>query len=179
MRRNKSFDPKDYLDFKTSDSVSPPPRVSEQIMSQVRKDLNPSNWQVFSKISKIHFFAALITLSVCPQFGFRVLGSGLGLMEVFMAFGSYGCNVACGSFFIGVTMIASSVLLRPEELRQLKRNSFLEVSLLSFASLGVFIMVGSAEILFSFAVAWLFGSLMSGMALIEVAYFIRTKRAQV
>lgn len=173
---SRKFSSKDFLDFKASESLNPPAFLSEKILDQVSNDLNPSPWKIFAKLSLIHFFVALLTLSICPQFGFRVLGNGAGLMGAFMSFGPYGCMLACGSFFLGTSVLVASFLLRPEELRQLKKNVFLEVSALAALSIGFFIMIDAANIVFGFALAWLLGSMMTGMAFVEIVFALRMKK---
>lgn len=177
MKKEPQFDPKDFLEFQkeTSFPSRPPSEVSNRILRRVRQDLNPSAWRVFAKISMVHFFVGLLTLLVCPQFGVRLMGSEHGLMGSFMSLGPYGCMLACGSLFLGLSLLVASIFLQPEELRQLKKNAILEVSTLALLSLGFFIMVGAKEIVFGFAAAWLFGSLMTGLALIEIVFAIRSK----
>ena len=167
------FDSKDFSDFHHADPIAPPSRLSEAILNQVHRDLNPSAWSVFAKVSLIHFFVGLATLSFCPQFGLGLLGNKPGLMGFFMSLGPYGCVLACGSFFLGTSVFVACLLLRAEELGKLKRNSLLITSALASLSLGFFIMAGSTEIILGFAIAWLFGSIMAGMAFVELVFSIR------
>ncbi|MEO5969705.1 MAG: hypothetical protein ABIQ95_07230, partial [Bdellovibrionia bacterium] len=87
MRRQLDHSSIDFLDFKNGESVVPPLYLTEKIIDQIHHDLNPSAWIVFSKLSLIHFVVGIVTLSICPQFGFRVFGSGAGLMGMFMELG--------------------------------------------------------------------------------------------
>jgi hypothetical protein len=163
-----------FQEFQTTSPVRPPTQVSEKIFSQVFQELNPSPWKIFSKVSLIHFIVGVLTLAVCPQFEIQILDHSGGLMHLFMKFGPYGCMMACGGFFLGTSMIATATLLRPEELRQLKKNSFLQISSLILLSLGFFIM-SRTEILFGYAIAWVFGSLMTSLTLLEVIFLIRIR----
>lgn len=172
----KQFDPKqnDFLDFKNGEPVAPPLHLTEKIIGQVHSDLNPNPWKVFSKLSLIHFIVGLVTLSICPQFGFRIFGTGAGLMGAFMALGPYACGLACGSFFLGSSILVASLVFTPEELRQLRKNEFLAVSSLALMSMGFFIMLDT-EVVLGFALAWLLGSMMAGMTLVEIIFALRIR----
>ena len=174
---SKPLDPNqnDFQDFKNGEPVSPPSHLSQAIQDRVHSDLNPSAWKVFSKLSLIHFVVGLVTLSICPQFGFRIFGEGSGLMGVFMTLGPSACGLACGSFFLGSSILVASLVFRLEELRQLRKNEFLAVASLALMSMGFFIMLDT-DVVFGFAIAWLLGSMMAGMSLIEIifAWRIRT-----
>lgn len=169
----EDFDRREFQEFHTM-AVEPPRYLSEKIQNDVYCDLHPSAWKVFSKLSFIHFSVGLVTLSICPQFGFRLLGNGMGLMGSFMNFGPYGCMVACGSFFVGSSILVASLILRSEEVRKLRKNSLLGVSALALLSIGFFIML-DADIVFGYALAWIFGSTMTGITLLQVAYVLRFK----
>ncbi|MBL7714562.1 MAG: hypothetical protein JNL01_03780 [Bdellovibrionales bacterium] len=163
---------KDFEEFRKS-GQTPPPALSEAIRFRVDSDLNPSIARVFSKIALIHFFTALFTLSVCPQFGFKLFGSDPGLMHYFMALGETGCAIACGSFFVGTSLAVAILILSQDELRHLRRNRFLELGALVLLSMGAFVMRDPSTTLTGFGVAWLFGALMTAGATVEVGWAIR------
>lgn len=163
-----------YEDFKGTKAIRPSSELSEKVLSQVYQDFHPNPWKIFSKLSLIHFGVGLLTLSICPQFNVQLLGDGMGLMEVFMGLGPYGCMIACGSFFLGMSVLTASLLFRPEELRQLKKNGFLQISALILVSFGIFIMA-RADIVFGFAIAWAFGSLMTSLAILEITFAFRVR----
>jgi hypothetical protein len=175
MSYNLQFDPNDFLDFQSSEISIPPDHLSQRILRNVQIDLNPSVWRVFARLALIHFCVGLMTLSICPQFGFKLLGNDVGLMGVFMHFGPYGCGIGCGSFFLGTSILIASFLLRIEELRQFKKNSFLVVGALVLLSMGFFIMLDAPKILFGFAIAWLLGSFLMGISLVEIVCAVRLK----
>jgi hypothetical protein len=152
----------------------PPNKVSEQLFAHIHQELHPSVWKTFSKLSLIHFVVALITLSICPQFGIRLLGDGMGLMSAFMKLGDLGCPLACGFFFTGTTLLAASLVLRPEEIRALRRNRFTELVALTLLSLGFFVMI-RAEIALGFALLWIIGSIVGSLLALEVGWITRIK----
>lgn len=170
-----SFDEKDYQEFLQAESVSPPKGLGENIFKAVSADLTPSAWKVFSKLSLIHFLSALLTLSICPQFGFRVFGSGHGLMGVFMNLGPYGCMAACGSFFLGTSVLAAVFTLQTEEIKTLRKYSWVQIATLAMLSFGAFLMIGAEEIVFSFALTWIAGTFLGAFSILELGWFVRRK----
>ncbi|MFL5813890.1 MAG: hypothetical protein ACJ763_09965 [Bdellovibrionia bacterium] len=163
----------EYQEF-LNKQESPPKKASEQILAQIHQDLHPSVWKTFSKLSLIHFAVALVTLSICPQFGIRLLGEGMGLMHVFMGLGDLGCPLACGFFFTGTTLLVASLVLRPEEIRALRRNRFTEALALTLLSLGFFVMI-RAEIALGFALLWMLGSIIGSLLALELGWMARVK----
>jgi hypothetical protein len=163
---------REYVEFLTTEPITPPAGLSKWILSRVRAGLTPSAWKVFGKLSMVHFFVGLVTLAICPQFGFRVFGDGVGLMSYFQALGHYGCMIACGAFFLGLSIAVASIVLRPEEVRVLRRTELLQIAAMISLSLGVFIMAG-AEIVVGFGLAWVAGSFLGGIAAIELVWAYR------
>jgi hypothetical protein len=152
-----------------------PRELSERVRGRIHGLLHPSVAAVLGRLGLVHLASALVTLSVCPQFGVRVAGEGMGLMHWFMGLGDLGCAIACGAVFLGTSGLAAGLLLRPEEVRVIRRHRVLELGSLSLGSLGVFIMLNPAGIVATFAAAWVFGSLLGAAALLEAAWALRTK----
>lgn len=164
----------EYQDFLKSTGSRPSRNITEQIFASVRTDLNPNAYRLFAKLLMIHTVTAVATLSVCPQFGFRILSEGMGLMHVFMAFGTYGCFVACGSFFMGTSLLIASLALKPGEIQKIRRNRWLMTGTLTLLSLGVFTMVGP-ELVFSLTLPWLLGSLIGSIVTLELGWQLRVR----
>ncbi len=112
-----------------------------------------------------------ITLFFCPQFG-RSLTSHSALMHFFMQWGDFVCMLACGSFFVSFSLILASHLLRPEELKVLKKHSLLQITTLSTLSIGFFISFG-AEVVFTLGLFWLMGSIVGGLVTLKISTFLR------
>lgn len=168
----------DYQEFKDVKQITPPQHLNESVLSFVRGELSPSPWKVFSKVSFIHLISALVTLSFCPQFGFRIFGEGMGLMQHFMHLGSWGCMMACGSFFLGATLVLSLFVLKPAEILALRSHRIATLGALVLLSLGFFIMVDADHILFSIASAWALGSMLGGIAVLELGWILKFSRSQ-
>lgn len=164
----------EFKEFVDEPAFDPPASLSERVLTEVHRKLNPNSWLVFSKLSLVHFFGGLITLSMCPQFGINLLGTDLGLIKIFYRFGTYGCVTACGALFISLTTILALITLRPEEIRKVRQLWFLQIATLSLLSLGVFLML-DADILWSFATFWIIGGLLGGLMTLEVGMLAQRK----
>ncbi|MBL7664267.1 MAG: hypothetical protein JNM93_03985 [Bacteriovoracaceae bacterium] len=164
----------DFKDFMFSEGVTPPKVLSEKIYKMVDSDLNPSAWKVFTKLTFIHFISAALTLSVCPQFGFRLFGSGTGLMGHFMHFGHFGCMIACGAFFLGSSLLIANFSLKIEEIKIIRKYRWVQIAALISMSLGFFIMLDT-EIVFGFAAAWILGSVIGALSVLELGWYVRRK----
>lgn len=162
---------KEFCDSKDS-AHAPTGKLRDPLFTEVFRDLNPNPYYVFSKLLAIHSLTALFTLSVCPQFGFRVWGDGMGLMRIFMHFGTYGCLVLCGGFFTSMSLIAAGMLLKGEELRTIRNNRWLTLGALVSLSLGFFFML-DAEILFGLTAAWFLGAVLASQLTLELTWRAR------
>ena len=164
----------EFKEFVDEPAFGPPASLSERVLTEVHRKLNPNSWLVFSKLSLVHFFGGLITLSICPQFGINLLGTDLGLIKVFYRFGTYGCVTACGALFISLTTILALIALKPEEIKKVRQLWLLQIAALSLLSLGVFLML-DADILWSFATFWIIGGLLGGLVTLEAGMFAQKK----
>jgi hypothetical protein len=159
----------DWKRFQSPDFLAKPSEeVSRLILLKVHRDLNPSVLAVFLKIMSIHFGVTVFSLSVCPQFGFRLVGQGHGLMHWFMTFGELGCMVACGAFFTSLSLFFASIFLKARELQKLKATRWLQLMAI------VLLRMLSPELSFnlSFA-AWFFGAVIGGWVAMGLGSCIR------
>ncbi len=168
----------EFDEFEKLAPITPPRAVSEQIIARVRAELDPSTWQVFAKLSLIHLGTALLTLSICPQFGFRLFGEGMGLMGYFMSFGDLACAATCGFFFLSSSLLVAALVLRGPEIRALRRHRFAELLALTGLSLGFFLMRAPSEIVLGFTAAWAAGSILGGWLTLELAWVLNRRAAR-
>lgn len=169
----KKFQQDQHEFFTASSEPLVPPTT---LMRQVQRDLATSPAEVFTKLAAIFLCSSAATLTVCPQFGVRLLGEGMGLMHAFMFFGTYGCLVACGAFFLGSAFFMAGLILRGEELRLLRRHRWLTATALTALALGFFLMI-STEIVLGLAFAWFIGALLGGTAMLELSWSLRFRTA--
>jgi hypothetical protein len=163
----------EFDDFLAADEIQPPKAVSLVVLSKVRRDLNPIAWLVFWKLAMIHVFVGTLTLVFCPQFGFSFTSS-MGLMNVLMRYGEAFCMFGCGALFLGVSTLVASLLLRPEEIRVIRRHEVLQLTLLASLSVGVFLCVLGGGVIAALTGVWLVGSIIGGVATLELGWAIRS-----
>ncbi len=163
----------EFQEFISAEPVAPPKVLSEHILSRVHQDLNPPLWSVFAKITGIHFIVGSLSLLVCPQFGMSPFHDHHGMMQIFMHFGDHGCMIGCGAIFLGGSSLAASLILRTEEIKVIRRTRFMQIFLLGLASMAVFICAG-ADVVVSLGAAWVIGSMIGGVATLELGWLIRT-----
>lgn len=162
---------KDYHEFLNSDCITPPAKSTEILFSHVVSSLKPSEVYVFSKLALVQTLVGTVILLFCPQFGINLF-PGMGLMSLFMRFGETACMFGCGGVFLGSGALVSSLILKPNEVKVIRRNRMLQLALLGTISLGVFICLG-ASIAFALGIAWFVGSTLGGIAVLEIGMYIK------
>lgn len=173
MKSAQSEWTKEFQDFLQTEEIAPPRHLSDQIISRIQTDLNPSPWSVFSKLALIHALTGTITLLFCPQFGFSLF-DGMGLMQLFMKYGEQACMVGCGAVFMGGSSLLASLVLGPEEIRVLRSKELLQISALGLLSMGILICAGTGVVL-EMLFLWLAGSVLGGIATFEIGWQIRKR----
>lgn len=134
-----------------------PNQLNEKILTEVKIRLNPDIKILLLKLFSIHVVTALVTLSICPQFGFAVFKSSFNLMDTFMKLGPHFCDFLCGAFFTTTSMISALIVLSRDELRVLRHKKLLANLTLILSSIGFLIMF-NPELFVEFSFLWLLGS---------------------
>lgn len=163
----------EFQEFMGADQAQVPKALSDSVLTRVHKDLNPSSWLVFAKVSAIHAVMGFITLLFCPQFGLGFT-DGMGLMALFMRFGDQACMLGCGAVFMGGSLLTASLVLRNEELRVIRKTEILQVSTLALLSMGVFICAG-VGVVASLGAFWVLGSILGGLGTFELGIAVRRR----
>lgn len=164
---------KEFQEFTQAQEIAPPTKVTERILAHVDLALNPAWWSVLSKLALIQVIVGAVTLLFCPQFGIN-LGGGAGLMGVFMRWGEEACMLGCGAVFLGTSALVSSLVLRPEEVKVIRRTELLQFSILGLLSIAVFIFAGATAI-GTLALFWLVGSILGGLTTLELGWLVRSQ----
>lgn len=154
----------DWVDFQARTRA--PASLREPIFASVYADLEPSSSRVLAKLGVVHVVTSLVTLSICPQFGVRAFGEGMGIMQAFMGLGDWGCPLACGIFFLGMSLLVASVLFSRAEWKKLRSQRWLAISALVLPSIGFF-KIMDGEFFLGFSIAWVLGAFIGGVLLVE------------
>lgn len=157
----------DFQEFVRSEKASVPEDVTKNIWQTVYRDLNPSAWLVFLKVLGIHSVVGTLSLAICNQFDINPFRTGFSLSDYFMKFGHSTCMVMCGILFVGLSVLLSRMVIRPEELRVFRKNAWLEVFGLSMISIGVFASLG-AQLTVAVALLWLLGAMLGGVSMASI-----------
>lgn len=160
----------DFEEF-CSSYEAPPPELRERVMKRVRADLEPSQLRVFLTLLALHSAVSIGTLSLCPQFGFRLFGSGMGLMGFFMQFGGLACMGACGAIFLGFSAFLAPLALTRFELKTLERIKVVHFGLLAGFSLAFFASV-DAYLSLNLILTWSLGALLGAYSCYEAGKFL-------
>jgi hypothetical protein len=162
----------DYHDFLNTEEVPVPPELSHRVLTLIKRRMLPSVSQIFIKLLILHIPIGILSLFVCDQFGMSPFDSNISLYHYFMYFGHSVCMFLCGSFFIGGSILISSFILKPHEVRALRNKSYIQSFLLAGISYGGFLLFG-AEITLSIALVWILGAILGGILSSEVVFRFR------
>lgn len=151
--------------------------IENKIKSTVYQRLNPKPHFIALKFLVIHLFSAVLTLSVCPQFGKKMFNLNIDLMDFFMKItGPKYCLLLCGAFFIGTSLFINSILMNYDELRTIRSHRHLTVIMLVLLSFGSFLMFDPILFLES-TMLWFAGALAGGYLSLEFGDFLKRKIA--
>ena len=152
----------DFQEFIEIPTEAPSVDISNQILSKIQNELNPKPQIIFLKLLGIHSIVGTLSLMICNQFDMNPFNTSFSLSNYFMKFGHSFCMFLCGVLFISFSIIASGFLLRTEEVRILRKTSYLQVFALSCISLGVFAALGS-DIALTIGILWFIGAQLGGL----------------
>lgn len=170
----------EYSFLLKSPKMTPPGRVGVDVKRAIHAELNPSAWSVFCKLFAIHFVSGTVTLVFCPQLGFQIHETARTLLVFLSRFGEYGCMLVCGALFLGSTGFFAAFLLKPQEVRAIRKSRGLQWAFLSFLSVGFFLAVREQEHSLPLALiaAWSAGALFGGFFVFRVSYSVRMRLQQ-
>ena len=89
-------------------------------------------------------------------------------MSVFMVFGPVACAFFCGALFLSVSIIISVLFLSTEEIKKAYQMRFLNISLLTTFSIGILMLLSTANHSLGYLAIWLLGALFGGIASLEI-----------
>jgi len=164
---------KDFHLFLKSEGSPVPDVLTQKIQSDIHSRLNPKASLVFAKLAFIHMGVGYVSLAICHQFDFNPFNTR-GILSSWMMdqWGHHLCMVGCGVLFVALSVLASGLILNPEEIAALRRRVFLHNTALGLLSIGAFIFFG-AKIIFIFALLWFLGAIMGGVMASELLYRLK------
>ena len=164
---------KDYQEFIQADGAQVPKNIKTQVIYKISKLMNPSAYMVFFKILGLHLAVGFLSLSVCHQFGMNPFNTESSLADWFMRVGGHQvCMFACGTLFVGMSLLIAGYFLSIEEIKALKRTEILQNLALGIISLGFFVAFG-AEMAISIAGLWLLGGFVGGVLATQTVWILK------
>jgi hypothetical protein len=145
-----------------------PSTISEKILSNVKAEIIPDRRQLLLKVFVIHLLTAVVTLSICPQFGISTFKMNFNLMHTFMVFGMSACYLLCGAFFTASSVLMASFVLKRDEIRALRFQKTLLTFTLLLSSVSFFLIM-KPELFIEFALLWLIGAIVGSVTAVEVS----------
>lgn len=98
-----------------------PSDVYNKTLSYLLVCLNPR--KTLFKFYSTNLLGALLTVSICPQYGFGPLGGETGALNYIMDFGPVWCGIFCASFFMAGGNLFSLLFLKNHEREWISGNS--------------------------------------------------------
>lgn len=151
-----------------------PTHINEKILTEIHGRLVPKLSHVILKLFSVHLMTAVITLTVCPQFGMKLFKLPVNLMNSFMVFGMPVCYFLCGVFFTATSIMMAAFILKRDEIRALKYNKILAAAALILSSIGFFGIM-SPNFFLEFSMLWLIGAITGVVMTLEVSARILTR----
>ncbi|MGZ3788919.1 MAG: hypothetical protein ACXVLQ_10365 [Bacteriovorax sp.] len=148
-----------------------PNHLSDKILGEIKARILPDIKIILVKVLAIHVLTAVLTLSICPQFGFSLFKTGINLMDVFMKIGPHFCDFACGIFFTSASVTTILLALSRDEIRVLRFRPFLMASTMVLTSLGFFLMLNPG-LFVQVTLLWFVGAVLGTAASLEMGFQI-------
>lgn len=148
--------------------MSIPKNLTEKIHNDINGRLHPKLSHLIAKLFTTHALTAVITLSVCPQFGFKIFKLPVNLMNSFMFLGMPFCFFLCGLFFTATSIVVASVVLKRDEMRALKFHKTLSAAAIILGSIGFFGIM-TPNLFLEFSLLWLLGAIIGVVGTLEVS----------
>lgn len=151
-----------------------PTSLNEKILSNVHARLHPKLSYLIGKVFLVHMLTAIVTLSVCPQFGFKIAKLPINLMHSFMVFGLPVCNFLCGVFFTATSVLVAALVLNRDEVRALRFHKTLASAALILSSIGFFGIM-NPNLFIEFSLMWLLGAILGIVFTLEMSSRIMSR----
>ena len=151
-----------------------PKSLTLKIQQNIGTRLKPKLSLLIPKLFATHAITAVITLSVCPQFGFKLFKLPINLMNSIMFMGMPACYFLCGLFFTATSLLVASIVLKRDEIRMLRFHKILSCSAIILGSIGFFSIM-NPNLFLEFSILWLLGAMVGVIGTLEVSSRVLTR----
>jgi hypothetical protein len=144
-------------------------KILNDIKSRIFLDIKP----ILLKLFVVHLVVAIGTLSICPQMGATTFKTNINLMYAFMHYGKLICDLTCGTFFAGTSVLMACIFLSQDELRVIRSNKILAAASLALVSIGGLLILNPSFFL-EFSILWLVGVILGSIISFEIGTYFKT-----
>jgi hypothetical protein len=151
-----------FLDFLNSNEKEPSRLVDAAVLFNIKQKLNPFIGTILFKLSLIHSFVGIITMTFCPQFKMSLTADNQMFHYFHLTFGYYGCLAICGVVFMGSGALFASQILNRDEVRTINAKFYFFFPCLCLISLSIFLLLGARpfiDIILSWSLGGILGSI--------------------
>lgn len=152
-------------------------QIENQILNKIQADLKPNLASLIAKIFGIHMIAGAFNLGICPQLGVKLFDTNVSLMPLFMKISMKYCDALCGAFFTSMSFLLMALLLSHDEIRYIRFNKTLAVSIVLLTSVGFF-WIMNPNIFLNFSFIWIGGALIGAFGSIELGTYLKRNLAR-
>ena len=131
--------------------------LDDLILQTIKSKITPPLVPLVLKILCLHLSAAVISLSLCPQFGIKLFHFDINLMRSFMVFGLTLCHFFCGAFFSTLSTLVIWIGLNKDERRYIKFHKKMILALIILSSIGFFAIM-RIDLFLEFSLIWIIGA---------------------
>jgi len=162
----------EFVEFIEISPVVPSKEKDRVVMDMVSRDLHPTPIKVYSKFALIQSFSGLLTLTVCPQFGFGFGQHNQFLHTLHAATTPIVFYLLCGVFFVLLGAIMSGGILNQDETRTVGSKKFVCFAIFSVFAYLVLVALGSEAFAVS-SLVWILGAFMGNILGFEATTRLR------
>ncbi len=163
---------REFTDFINAEPAAPGQKLDEVIINRVKKDLHPAAWKVYGKFTLVEAVSGLLTLTICPQFGFGFGRHNEFLHALHTKTPPVVFYMLCGLFFVSLGAILSGLILNRVEIRAVGNNKYLYFAVYSVLTYTTLMALG-AEFFVVSSLVWILGALLGNILSFEAIIRLR------
>ena len=167
----------EYMQFMEISPVTLPAEVDSQFWhqyKQLKEREKVTWWGLVTKSVMVHLVSSLFTLSICPQFDYR-LAHWASLEHIFMHWGEGWCSFWCGVLYTSVTALLLPMVLSTSEIKKIKPWFSLGMLLLCILSLFVLTVLGARPIWDTLTFLWILGAVCGSQVIFSGFTWLRAR----
>ncbi len=174
MKRDKNEQEtlQEFTYFIESEQIVPGDHLDGAVLNMVRKELRPALWKVYGKLTLVEATAGLLTLTICPQFGFGFGQHNQFLHALHSSTPPAVFYLLCGLFFVIFGATLGGLILNQAEIRTVGRSRYFYFAVYSVLAFLILLALGTEAFVIS-SLVWILGALLGNILGFEAAIRLR------